>query len=230
MRPHSSGMRADGKSFGDGEIEPVGKVAVVGPFAVGAEIGDRAFDLDDDRARRRGRAPECRRGARWRAGIRGGSHSRADRARGRRRGRKQRSRVQRCRRGSPINVAVSVMPVMCALQQEASKYEGYREAEAKLGFCARHGTSPGPIGARRRNGARALLPRRRRRAEPDRGVAQCPPQSVEQRFLRRAAGIRLAEILVAVRRSSASSPRPGSWSRSISSICARFCRSAGGAG
>jgi hypothetical protein len=32
---------------GDGEIEPVALLPVFRPFAIGAEIGDRGFDLDD---------------------------------------------------------------------------------------------------------------------------------------------------------------------------------------
>src|SRR5215472_16626667 len=41
--------------------------------------------------------------------------------------------------------------------------------------------------------------RRGRGAQSDRRLAQRPPQRLEQRFLQRAAGIRLAKILVAVR-------------------------------
>jgi len=32
----------------DGKIETVGKIAILDPFTIGAEIGDRGFDLDDD--------------------------------------------------------------------------------------------------------------------------------------------------------------------------------------
>jgi len=41
------GDERDGKNFGDGKIETIGEIAILGPFAIGSEIGDRAFDLDD---------------------------------------------------------------------------------------------------------------------------------------------------------------------------------------
>src|SRR3954454_6696473 len=46
-------------------------------------------------------------------------------------------------------------------------------------------------------GARAVGGRRA--AEPDLGMAQCPPQRLERAILQRAPGIRLVRILVAVR-------------------------------
>ena len=52
IRPHSSGMRRDGKPLRHREIEAVREIAIAAPFAVGAEIGDRGFDFDDDQIAR----------------------------------------------------------------------------------------------------------------------------------------------------------------------------------
>jgi hypothetical protein len=42
------GDERHGKTAWYGKIETIGEFAIIGPLAVGTEIGDRALDLDDD--------------------------------------------------------------------------------------------------------------------------------------------------------------------------------------
>src|SRR6185437_16774124 len=92
----------------------------------------------------------------------------------------------------------SAVPLIVCLQEGARRNEVYEDTgEARL--SARSMETRLAILSLGGKVERLCPARRRCCAEPDRSVDQRPPQSVEQGFLRRPAGIRLEKFLVPAR-------------------------------
>ena len=204
-----------------------------GPFAVGAEIGHRALDLDDERspvlpsARMSARRPLAS-GNSSEAGIAELRQRAADAAR------QQQGRDRRCAAPltAPRGDADAGAPIIGNRAATKTSTDGRRSTMAlsKRGFLRTAWNLAWPYWTGEEKwSARALLAAVVA-LNLIYGVAQRPPQRLEQRFLQRPAGIRLAGILVAVRdfRDDRRVAHRRRWS--TSSTCGGSCKSAGGAG
>ncbi len=195
-----------------GKGETVAEGAVVGPFAVAAEIGKGRFDLDDEQDAVAAERQKIGAAADWRAGPRPAWRSRAAPAPARRRGRVPwQGRGHRSSQGPWRNEGVSVMNggtrgLIAEAWRLSSPYWRSDEKWRAWALSSRSSRSISPMSISTSASTNGTTPSSTRSR-----TATRPNSSSSSAF-------------------SACSPPPPSRFRSMRSISTRCCRSAGAAG